>query len=112
MSENKWTSGPYVRVGQNIYALEDAGRRMKTNRFYAFVDRSGSKATAEELEAVAQLWVAAPAMAEALENLLKVLPIGFAATGRPGASDALNTAWEDARNKAEAALSLARGEAK
>ena len=102
MSEKtKWTPGPYDRSGQSIYALEDAGHRMKTNRFYAYVDRSGSEASKSELEAVAQLWVAAPALAEALHNSLALLKLFVSR------DDDIARATLD---QAEAALALARGE--
>jgi hypothetical protein len=68
----KFTPGPYLRDGRTVYAREhhgwNKGEETFRNRFSANVQ--GIHASDEELEAVAALFAAAPALYEAIRALM------------------------------------------
>ena len=66
----KWTPGPYERDERTVYALQPSGDRRvpMVNRWSAHVQAAPGTPDAE-LEAVATLFQAAPAMAEALAGI-------------------------------------------
>ena len=69
MSEPKWTPGPYYRDGQTVYAKTASGE----DAWSAYVGLDFGDAATDELEAVAQLFRAAPELYEAVSTLQQAL---------------------------------------
>lgn len=102
-----FTKGPYLRMGSTVYALEFVrqwkGKEEFRNRFSASVQNQTfpNGTPVVEIEAVAQLFKAAPDLYEALEQLIK-------ATSGPDKGGFITR--QAAYDNAEKALAKARGE--
>lgn len=69
MSEQRFTKGPYYRDGQVVCTKTSSG----DDAWSAYVENDFGDASAEELEATAQLFSAAPDLYEALTEALPLV---------------------------------------
>ena len=101
---------PWLRIGSTVYALEESGKWHKgqmlmQNRFTAQV-QAGPNASPSEVQAVAQLMMAAPELLEALEGVLSAAEHAYhtAAFTDPDGGD-----WWERINRARAAIAKSTG---
>lgn len=115
MSDTKWTPGPWKATRSNPNEGADVwwitGNFSERGNCETDIGTVSAGVKPVEISSAnAYLIAAAPDLYEALEAVLKMLPIGFATTERPGDADERNTTLNTIRNKAIEALARARGE--